>query len=84
MNGVDVKGLVVHMLRRPKVVPLVIRAGWPLRARHWWRRPPFLPLPGKRYWVFRIVTATGSPEGLASTREVVDAAIWSSRQPRGR
>jgi hypothetical protein len=30
-----------------------------LAQRGWWRRPPFLPLPGPEYWRFRLVTAYG-------------------------
>jgi|GEM_PF-1746290 len=31
-----------------------------------------------------MMTATGSTEGRVSAREVVDAALWSSRQCVGR
>ena len=84
MNGVDVKGLSSYLLRHPARVPAVLRAGWRLRAKDWWRRAPFLPLPDQRYWNFRMMTATGSAEGRMSAREVVDAAVWSSHQRVGR
>lgn len=84
MIGVDVKGLVRYLLRHPTFVPVVLRAGWRLRVNWWWRRAPFLPLPDHAYWNFRRVTATGSSEGMMSTREVVDAALWSTRQRVGR
>jgi hypothetical protein len=84
MIGVDVAGLLSYLIRRPGLVPLVLLAGWRLRANNWWRRSPFLPLPDPRYWNFRMVTATGSIRGRMSAKEIVDAAVWSSRQVRGR
>jgi hypothetical protein len=80
VNGVDVRGLVRYLFQRPALVPIVVRAAWRLRANHWWRRAPFLPLPDERYWNFRMTTATGSAKGRVSAREMVDAARWSSRQ----
>ncbi|HEV3187653.1 MAG TPA: hypothetical protein VGZ04_06350 [Acidimicrobiales bacterium] len=84
MNGVDARGLLWYLARRPKLVPLVVRAAWRLRAKYWWRRAPYLPLPDEHYWNFRMMTATGSTEGHVSAREIVDAARWSSRQRVGR
>lgn len=84
MNGVDAKGLALYLLQHPTRVPVVLQAGWRLRANKWWRRVPFLPLPDQAYWNFRLMTATGSSEGLMSAREIVDAAVWSSRQRVGR
>ncbi|MHB8379598.1 MAG: hypothetical protein ACYDB2_06745 [Acidimicrobiales bacterium] len=84
MNGVDVRGLARHLLRHPARVPVVLRAGWRLRANRWWRRAPYLPLPDRRYWEFRMMTATGSIDGRLSAQEMVAAAAWSSRQRVGR
>jgi len=84
VNGADVRGLVRYLIRRPTLVAVVVRAAWRLRATNWWRRAPYLPLPDERYWSFRMMTATGSTEGRVSAREVVDAALWSSRQCVGR
>ncbi|HVA53800.1 MAG TPA: hypothetical protein VNF05_09845 [Acidimicrobiales bacterium] len=84
MNGVDGRGLVRYLTRHPSLVPVVVRAGWRLRAHQWWRRRPFLPLPDQAYWNFRMMTVTGSMEGRVSAREIVDAAVWSSRQRVGR
>lgn len=84
MNGADFTGLARYLLRHPARVPVVLRAGWRLRADRWWRHAPFLPLPDRHYWDFRMMTATGSIEGQLSVREMVDAAVWSSRQRVGR
>ncbi len=80
MNGIDLRAVTRYLVRHPSAIPVVLRAGWRLRARQWWRRAPFLPVPGKSYWRFRMVTATGSATGTLSARDVVDAATWSVQQ----
>ena len=56
-----------------------------LARRGWWRRAPFVPLPGEAYWRFRLVTAYGG-EGEAEvlTRSDVVAYLrWCQRsRPR--
>ncbi len=59
-----------------------------LARRGWWRRAPFLPLPGEEYWRFRLETAYGGPEGTGgalTTADVVSFLRWCqrSRPPRG-
>jgi hypothetical protein len=56
------------------------RAGWRLRRTGWWRRPPFLPLPDREYWKFRLVTAAGSKATSLAPAAMVDAAKWSLLQ----
>jgi hypothetical protein len=83
VNGVDLKELSQYLARHPSKLPVVLRAGWRLRARRWWRHAPFLPLPDKAYWDFRLVTVTGSLSGTLSIEEILDAARWSVRQGVG-
>jgi hypothetical protein len=47
----------------------------------WWRRPPFVPVPGNSYWHFRLVTAYGGDgeEGGLTTRDVVAYLRWCQR-----
>jgi hypothetical protein len=84
VNGVDRKGLTRYLLRHPSQLAAVAGAGWRLRARRWWRRAPFLPLPDQKYWNFRMVTATGSSNGPMRIEDVIHAAQWSRRQRVGR
>lgn len=84
MNGVDLKGLTRYVLRHPSQLPAVVEAGWRLRARRWWRSAPFLPLPDRAYWNFRMVTATGSANGPMRVEDIIHAAQWSRRQRVGR
>ena len=41
-----------------------------LARQGWWRRPPFLPLPGEEYWRFRMVTVYGGPDDGRTTSGV--------------
>ena len=56
-----------------------------LARRGWWRRPPFLPLPGKDYWLFRLVTAYGGggDTDALTPADVVAYLRWCRRaRPR--
>jgi hypothetical protein len=53
--------------------------------RGWWRRPPFLPVPGESYWKFRLVTAFGGDGSEAALRpeDVVAFLRWCQKtRPR--
>jgi hypothetical protein len=47
----------------------------------WWHRSPFLPVPGDRYWHFRLVTAFGGTgDGAAlEPADVVAYLQWCRR-----
>jgi hypothetical protein len=56
-----------------------------MARRGWWRRAPFLPLPGEAYWRFRLVTAYGGDgeAGALTTSDVVAYLRWCQRsRPR--
>jgi hypothetical protein len=57
-----------------------------MARRGWWRRPPFLPVPGDAYWRFRLVTANGG-DGETDALEPSDVVAylrWCRRaRPRG-
>jgi hypothetical protein len=72
------------LLRHPRQLPTVVRAGWRLRSTRWWRHAPFLPLPDRAYWRFRMMTVMGPSGERMSGRDVVAAAKWSLRQRVGR
>lgn len=54
-----VKRIVGRALRRPRLWPALLAAAWRFRARDWYRRPPFLPLPPASYLAWRMHTAYG-------------------------
>jgi len=70
--------------RRPRTWVSVVRAAWALRARGWWHRSPWLPLPDAAYWRFRVATATGSPDGVLEGAEMAAVAKWSTGLRVGR
>jgi hypothetical protein len=70
-------------VRRPRLVAAGLRAAWRFRARRWWLRPPFLPLPPRAYLDWRLDTAygdTGEPTGEEMERYV----LWANRMHAGR
>lgn len=77
-------GLGPYLLRHPSRTSTLVRAGWRLRRRDWWRHAPFLPLPDPTYWDFRMSTISGSPAERLTPQAMVDAATWSLRQRVGR
>ena len=77
-------GLGGHLVRHPFDAVALVRAGWKLRSVNWWRRVPFLPLPPRDYWDFRMTTVGGSASYRPNPIAMVEAAEWSLRQQVGR
>ena len=78
------QGIVRHLVRHPfDSIPL-LRSAWALRRNRWWAHAPFLPLPGAKYWEFRMSTAYGDPHAVPTAQEAVDAARWTVRARTGR
>lgn len=68
--------------RRPGLWAEAARA-WvahlPLR---WWTRPPFLPVPDRRYLAWRRETAYGDPEARIEPADLVEYLQWRRRLRR--
>lgn len=69
-------------LRRPWLVPHLLGAAWAFRARHWYRRAPFLPLPPSSYLRWRMETAYGDPEAAPPYDELERFVRWGSDMRR--
>ncbi len=54
--------LVADILRHPSSWPAAVRQARRLAPTGWWRRPPFLPLPDRRWIAFRTQTMYGDGE----------------------
>jgi hypothetical protein len=80
VKGLEMRSLLLHLLRHPSAVGLVVGAAWRIRRDAWWRRAPFLPVPGRDYWAFRLVTANGSSSVATGVREIIEYATWSRQQ----
>jgi hypothetical protein len=61
---------------RPRLALDLLRLAWSFRARDWWRRPPFLPLPPREYLRWRMLTAYGDEDAVPPIDDVVNFARW--------
>jgi len=55
---------------------------WAFRARSWYRRPPFLPVPPRSYIRWRMETAYGDANAMPSDDELERYLRWTE-QMRG-
>ena len=69
-------GLVLRAAINPLLARDLVRLVWALRARDWWRRAPFLPLPPREYVRWRMFTAYGDEDAVPSAEDVVRFARW--------
>jgi hypothetical protein len=65
-------------LRRPRLVVPLVGAAWRFRARDWYRRPPFLPLPPPGYLAWRLHTAYGDENVAPAATELENYLRWAS------
>lgn len=73
--------LAMRSLRDPATGAALLRVGWRFRRRHWWRRPPFLPLPDRTYLRWRMHTAYGEHDTVPPAEDVIRYARWAVRKP---
>ena len=64
----------------PTLAADLLRVAWRFRARGWYRRPPFLPLPAPEYVRWRMYTAYGDEHAIPPADDVVRYARWVGRQ----
>lgn len=60
----------------PRLAVDLLRLTWSFRARDWWRRPPFLPVPPRDYVRWRMFTAYGDEDAIPPVDDVVTFARW--------
>ena len=79
--GRDVAVVLFAVAAHPSIWWAGLAAVGRMARTRWWRRPPFLPLPGKSYWHFRLVTAFGGTgtEQPMTGRDVVAYLRWCRR-----
>lgn len=66
----------MRALVRPQLAVDLLRLAWSFRARGWWRRAPFLPLPPRAYLRWRMYTAYGDENAIPPLGDVVNFARW--------
>jgi hypothetical protein len=74
--------IVALALRRPSLIPALLGAAWTFRARDWYRRPPFLPLPPRSYMRWRMETAYGDADFTPRLDQIERYVAWRSRMRR--
>ncbi|HVH67468.1 MAG TPA: hypothetical protein VM716_06335 [Gemmatimonadales bacterium] len=60
----------------PRLAVDLVRLAWSFRARGWYRRPPFLPLPPREYVRWRMFTAYGDEHAVPPLADIVRFARW--------
>jgi hypothetical protein len=68
--------LALRALVSPRLALDLVRLTWSFRARDWYRRAPFLPLPPLEYVRWRMFTAYGDEDAVPSLEDVVRFARW--------
>ena len=76
-----VGALTWRAVRNPRTAVALLRVGWRFRARGWYRRFPFLPMPDRQYLRWRMYTAYGNEEIVPPADDVVRYARWAVRDP---
>jgi hypothetical protein len=69
--------VVARALLKPRLLILLPRAAWRFRRRHWYRRPPFLPLPSAEYMRWRLHTAFGDEAVAPSPHNLESYLRWT-------
>lgn len=82
-RGRDIAVVLTAVAAHPSLWWTGVAALARLSRRGWWRRPPFLPVPGEAYWNFRLVTAFGGSgvDAVLEGADVVAYLQWCRRTP---
>ena len=75
-----VLALTGRALANPRLAADLLRVAWRFRARAWYRRFPFLPLPPREYVRWRMHTAYGDHDAVPPAEDVIRYARWVGRQ----
>jgi hypothetical protein len=73
--------LMLRSLRNPRLAVDLLRVAWRFRARGWYRRFPFLPLPARNYVRWRMHTAYGDHDAIPPAEDVERYARWVGTDP---
>jgi hypothetical protein len=68
--------LSLRALVDPRLAIDLLRLAWAFRARSWYSRLPFLPIPPAEYLRWRMHTAYGDELAVPSLEDVIRFARW--------
>lgn len=77
--GALILALTIRAVVSPRVARALLVVAWRFRARRWFARPPFLPLPSGEYVRWRLYTAYGDERAVPPVADVIRYAHWASR-----
>ena len=75
-----VLSLSLRAIVSPSLARDLIRVAWAFRAREWYSRWPFLPLPSREYVRWRMYTIYGNEDAVPPIGDIVRYARWVTRQ----
>ena len=78
--GALMLGLTIRAATSPALARDLLRVSWRFRARRWFLRPPFLPLPSAAYTRWRMYTAYGDERAVPPVDDVIRYARWTGRR----
>lgn len=70
----------VAVVRRPSLWVTAARQARRTARPGWWRRPPFLPVPGGEYLRFRVLTQYGDADHPPVPDDVLNYLTWCKAQ----
>ncbi len=68
--------LIPRAMVNPRLAWDLVAMAWAFRARGWYRKPPFLPLPPVDYKRWRMYTAYGDENAVPPLEDVIRFAQW--------
>ncbi len=68
--------LAARAVINPRLAIDLLRMAWAFRARQWYQRFPFLPIPPRTYMRWRMYTAYGDENAVPPIDDVVRFARW--------
>ena len=74
--------LATRAIVRPRLATALVRVAWRFRARHWYARFPFLPVPDRDYVRWRMYTAYGAADAVPPAPDVERYALWAAHYPQ--
>ncbi|HEX9730331.1 MAG TPA: hypothetical protein VGA37_17685 [Gemmatimonadales bacterium] len=69
-------GLALRAMISPRLALDLFAVVWAFRARRWFTRAPFLPIPSRTYLRWRMYTAYGDEHAVPPVDDVVRFARW--------
>ena len=81
VQSISLPSAALVVARHPELWGTGLRQMWRLRRTGWWRRPPFLPVPGRDYLAFRMTTAYGDEPSGDASHDLVTYLRWCKAWP---